>query len=89
MPIQDNLLALPPQAIFGTNRIYTVEDNRLQANKITRVGDMRDNEGKAKVLVRSDQLQAGDLILATQLPNAITGLLVEVASNKPQAAATE
>ncbi len=89
MPIQDNLLALPPQAIFGTDRIYTVEDNRLQANKITRVGDMRDNEGKAKVLVRSDQLQAGDLILATQLPNAITGLLVEVASNKPQAAATE
>lgn len=89
MPTQENLLALPPQAIFGTDRIYTVEDNRLQANTVIRVGDMRDSEGKAKVLVRSDQLQAGDLILATQLPNAITGLLVEVASNKPQAAATE
>ncbi|RTE66602.1 efflux RND transporter periplasmic adaptor subunit [Amphritea opalescens] len=88
MPEQHNLLSLPPQAIFGTNRIYTVKDNRLQANTVTRVGDRRDRDGRSNVLVHSEQLQPGDLILATQLPNAMTGLLVEIANDKPVSAAT-
>ncbi|MDO6562678.1 HlyD family efflux transporter periplasmic adaptor subunit [Amphritea sp. 1_MG-2023] len=81
MPIQHNLLALPPQAIFGTDRIYTIEAQRLQAHTVSRVGDRRSPDGQPQVLVSHHQLQPGDLILATQLPNAMTGLLVEQASN--------
>uniref|UniRef100_UPI003D0EBC4E HlyD family efflux transporter periplasmic adaptor subunit n=1 Tax=Amphritea sp. TaxID=1872502 RepID=UPI003D0EBC4E len=87
MPEQDNLLALPPQAIFGTDRIYTVKDNRLQGATIERVGDIRDSQGESKVLVRSATLQPGEQILATQLPNAMTGLLVEIAGKKTDAKA--
>ncbi|BBB27467.1 efflux RND transporter periplasmic adaptor subunit [Amphritea japonica] len=83
MPQQDNLLALPPQAIFGTDRVYTLIDSRLQASTIERVGDFRDNQGQSKVLVRSSVIQADDQILVTQLPNAVTGLLVEVAAVQP------
>jgi len=82
MPEQSNLLALPPQAIFGTDRIYTVKDSRLQGSTIERVGDIRDRNGESKVLVRSTSIQPGEQILTTQLPNAMTGLLVEVASSQ-------
>ncbi|SER03953.1 RND family efflux transporter, MFP subunit [Amphritea atlantica] len=88
MPEQDNLLALPPQAIFGTDRIYTVKDNRLQGVTIERVGDLRDSQGESKVLVRSATIQPGEPILATQLPNAMTGLLVEVAGSQAAAEPT-
>lgn len=88
MPEQDNLLALPPQAIFGTDRIYTVKDHRLQGVTIERVGDLRDSQGESKVLVRSATIQPGEPILATQLPNAMTGLLVEVAGSQAAAEPT-
>ena len=35
-------------------------------------------EDKQFILVRSDELQAGDEIITTQLPHAITGLKVEI-----------
>lgn len=82
MPEQSNLLALPPQAIFGTDRIYTVKNNRLQGRTIERVGDIRDRNGESKVLVRSPSIQSGEQILSTQLPNAMTGLLVDVANRQ-------
>lgn len=87
MPQQENLLALPPQAIFGIDKIYTIKNNRLQANTVIRVGDMRDTQGQPKVLIRSPQLQPGESILATQLPNAMTGLLVEIANSTAVSAA--
>ena len=83
MPEQSNLLALPPQAIFGTDRIYIVKDNRLQGRTIERIGDIRDSNGESKVLVRSTSIQPGEQILSTQLPNAMTGLLVGVAGRQP------
>jgi len=83
MPEQSNLLALPPQAIFGTDRIYIVKDSRLQGRTIERIGDIRDRNGESKVLVRSTSIQPGEQILSTQLPNAMTGLLVGVAGSQP------
>lgn len=80
LPEIDNVLALPPQAIYGTDQIYRVIDGRLQSHRITRVGNTIDANGKPLVLVQSRGLHTGDNILATQLPNAISGLLVRVAS---------
>ena len=88
MPEQPQLLALPPQAIFGTDRIYIVQDQRLVSRQIIRVGDSLDQNGKPLVLVQSNDLKAGDQILITQLPNAVTGLLVKIAGQKTSAAAT-
>lgn len=41
------------------------------------VGDYVVAENRFKVLIRSPELQAGDQIITTQLPRAITGLLVQ------------
>jgi len=78
LPAMDHVLALPPQAIYGTDRLYRVNKGRLESHRITKVGDTIDSRGKPLILVRSNSLQTDDQILVTQLPNAISGLLVKV-----------
>jgi len=77
LPMQANVAALPSLAIYGQNRIYRMIDQRLQAVSIQRVGDWTSPTGQHLTLVRSADLRSGDQVLITQLPNAVTGLLVE------------
>ncbi|WP_315982376.1 hypothetical protein [Aliamphritea spongicola] len=78
LPPVERSLIIPPQALYGTNRIYRITDGRLEALEIQRIGDTSVN-GKAGILITASDLQEGDKILATQLPNAISGLRVEAA----------
>ncbi len=71
-------LIIPPQALYGTNRIYRITDGRLEALTIQRIGDTSVN-GEAGILITATDLQQDDQILVTQLPNAISGLRVEAA----------
>jgi len=77
LPIQKNVAALPELAIYGQNRIYRIVDQRLEVLSIIRVGDWTSPAGDRLTLVRSNELRSGDKVLITQLPNAVTGLLVE------------
>lgn len=80
LPTQRQVLALPPEAIYGTDRIYYVDsDDRMRAFGVRRVGDVRDDSGDAWVLVQADGLEPNSRIVTTQLPNAIDGLLVRTA----------
>ena len=45
-----------------------------------------DADGQYSVLVRADRLQAGGLVMTSQLTNAITGLKVEVNEPSPELA---
>ncbi|MCX4186838.1 efflux RND transporter periplasmic adaptor subunit [Methylophaga sp. OBS4] len=79
---QQQVVALPFSALYGRDRIYRIEeDGYLQSLQIERVGEKRDAEGNKKLLIRSPELKQGDKIAATQLPNAMTGLRVEVFSD--------
>lgn len=80
LPEQTELIALPHEAIYGTNQVYRVDqEHRLRLLKVERVGETTTGTGESRVLVRSPQLQPGEIILITQLPNAIEGLLVQTA----------
>ena len=80
LPEEPDLVALPSEAIYGTDRVYRVDDeSRLQPVRVERIGAARSPTGASLVLVRSTALQAGDTIAVTQLPNAVAGLLVHVA----------
>ena len=70
---------LPYEAIYGTDRIYRLEGERMRTLQVERVGEQRGLDGSARVLVRSPELKAGDEIVITQLPNAMDGLRVRVA----------
>ena len=78
MPDEENVVALPVQSIYENNRIYEVIDDRLHAIEVERVGELKTPEGY-RVLVRSPELSGGQSIITTQLPKAISGLLVEAA----------
>jgi multidrug efflux pump subunit AcrA (membrane-fusion protein) len=77
LPLEPEAIALPVQSIYENDRIYRVEDNRLQAVNIERIGDYETPDGQYRVLVRSESLHSGEQIITTQLPRAISGLLVE------------
>lgn len=78
LPPEDGLIALPHEAMYGTGRVYTIDaENRMRPVSVDRVGEWRDADGNALVLIRSEALGEGDTIVTTQLPNALDGLLVE------------
>lgn len=77
---QQQVVAMPSNALYGLDHIYILKDGYMQAIGIERVGEYVDADGKTLLLIRSDLLQPGDQIVTTQLPNAITGLRVEALS---------
>lgn len=86
LPALDNVYSVPVSSIYGTNRIYRIEDERLVAIDVEKVGSQY-QKGKQFILIRNEDLRAGDLIITTQLPHALSGLKVEV--HKPAIADDE
>ena len=79
LPRQSGLFALPPSALYGSDRLYRLDDhNRLQGIQVQVAGQRYGDEGQQKILVRGADLQPGDRVITTQLPNAIGGLPVQV-----------
>jgi RND family efflux transporter MFP subunit len=77
MPPLENVIALPPTAIYGQQRIYKIEDGLLHTVMIDRLGEALQEDGERWQLVRAD-IADGDKILITQLPNAVGGLKVKL-----------
>lgn len=77
MPPVDNVVAVPPTAIYGQQRIYRVQDGVLHTVMIKRLGETLRESGERWQLIRGD-IPAGSDILITQLPNAVGGLKVKV-----------
>ena len=78
MPSEDQVVALPVQSIYDNNRIYAIiDDDRLQAIAVQRIGDHRGADGAYRILVRGEGLRPGSRIITTQLPKASEGLRVQ------------
>jgi len=80
LPAVANTVALPFDALYGNNLIYRIADSRLQSLAVSRIGITTDDANRDLVLLRSTDLRSGDQVLLTQLPNAVDGLLVEIAT---------
>lgn len=79
LPAENQVVALPVQSLYENDRIYAVKKLRLEAIRVERVGELTTDSGEYRVLVRSPMLHPGQQIITTQLPRAISGLLVEPA----------
>jgi len=77
LPAINNVYSVPVSSIYGSNRIYRIENARLVAINVEKLGGQY-QDGKQFILIRSEKLQAGDTIITTQLPHAVSGLKVEV-----------
>ncbi len=79
-PIAD-AIALPYQAVYGSNNAFKIESDQLQRIEIDRHGKIQQGE-EIRVVATSDQLSDGDLVLVTQLSNASSGLVVTVSDSE-------
>lgn len=79
LPARDDLIALPHEAVYGSNRVYLVDpDNRMRAQTVVRVGELQLNDGDSRVLISAQGLPLDARVVVTQLPNALDGLLLNV-----------
>lgn len=78
LPAESGVFAVPYQAIYGNSRVYRVVEERLQAIDVITIGQARGDDGQALVLIRSSDIETGDLIAITHLPNAVSGLKVKI-----------
>ncbi|MDP3518279.1 MAG: HlyD family efflux transporter periplasmic adaptor subunit [Pseudohongiella sp.] len=76
LPAEPDVVSIPMHALYDNVRIYRIEQSRLQALEVERVGEYEDHLGNYQLLVRSPAIKAGDQIMISQLPTAVTGLLV-------------
>jgi multidrug resistance efflux pump len=83
LPAQDNVIAVPAEALYGRNQLYRLVDDRLQMVEVERVGERAHPFGGSEVLVRSPRLTDDDRIVITKLANAADGLLTQPASVEP------
>lgn len=81
LPEVEAVFWLPVDAVQGRNRIYRVVDSRLEGLNVELKGSL-ELGGEPGVLVATEQLSAGDQILANRLPNAMQSLLVEVVETR-------
>ncbi|NBC13120.1 MAG: HlyD family efflux transporter periplasmic adaptor subunit, partial [Gammaproteobacteria bacterium] len=77
-PARDGVIAVPFRAVYGGGRIYKLEDGRMVGVDVETLGEHRGGKDEVeRLLVRSPQIEAGDLIVTTHMPNAMDGLRVE------------
>ncbi|KPQ00190.1 HlyD family efflux transporter periplasmic adaptor subunit [Marinobacter sp. HL-58] len=84
-PARNNAISIPYSALYGSDSIYRMtDDSRMQRVTVERLGEARDSNGERRVLVSAEELEAGDRVITTHLPNAMTGLKVELADAGPE-----
>lgn len=77
LPAEASVLAVPFDALYQRNRIYVVQKERMHGIPVELMGEYRVADQRARMLVRSPELQNGMQLITTQLPRAIDGLKVK------------
>lgn len=76
LPVREHVVALPFEALYGSDRIYRLEQGRMRALRVERIGEWQAPDGEIRLLVTGPDLTDGDRIVTTRLPNAVDGLRV-------------
>jgi multidrug efflux pump subunit AcrA (membrane-fusion protein) len=82
LPAQPGVFALPATAVYGADTVYHINNDRLIRVSVEHVGEYRNGEWGSWSLFRSTVLQDGDIVLTSQLPNAVEGLKIEIISTR-------
>ena len=76
-PARKDVIAIPFSALYDNNRIYKLNNGRIEGVKVDRQGEYVDSAGHIELLISSPEIRPGDAIVITHLPNAVNGLRVE------------
>jgi biotin carboxyl carrier protein len=78
---QEGLIEIPYNALYELDHVYIIKDGHLQQVNVKQVGEYTNTSNEKRLLIQSNALTENDLIVTTQLPNAIIGLRVEAVSD--------
>jgi len=77
LPAINDAFALPSDALYGTDSIFVIQDQRLKRIKVHWLGETRLQENSELLfLISSDELRDNDIILTSKFANAMNGLKV-------------
>ena len=83
LPAVQGAVAAPHEALYGTDRVYVLDGQRMTSVEVERLGETHPEGGVGRVILRSSDLKPSDRLIVTHLPNAIDGLKVKVAVVSP------
>lgn len=79
-PEHSNTIAIPFSALYGADSVYLMTaDSRMRRAQVERVGEAHTANGERRLLIAGEALEPGARVIVTHLPNALTGLKVDVA----------
>jgi multidrug efflux pump subunit AcrA (membrane-fusion protein) len=79
-PARQQAVDVPFSALYGADSVYLMtDDGRMQRVEVERIGEARSENGERRLLIAGEQLTPGARLITTHLPNAVTGLKVELA----------
>jgi len=78
LPSLDNVYAIPANVLYEGQLVFRVISGKLQGVPVSSLGQLQ-KDGDTWYLVKSEHLANSELLLNTRLPNASTGLNVNVA----------
>lgn len=84
-PERNATVAVPFSALYGADSIYLMtDDNRMRRVLVERVGEALSANGERRLLIAGEALKPGARLIVTHLPNALTGLKVDVTDDESQ-----
>ena len=78
LPAVRDAVTVPRAALYGTDRVFVVDGQRMRSVRVERRGETHPAGGGGGVIVHSPHLRASDRVIVTQLPNATDGLKIKV-----------
>jgi len=83
LPAINNAFALPSDALYGTDSVFIIKDQRLKRINVKWLGETRSqDEQKSLFLITSNELHNGDTVLTSKFANAMHGLKVNTNSSQ-------
>ena len=79
LPPIHGAVTAPREALYGTDRVFLLDGQRMKGIQVERLGETRVGDGDSRLILRSPRLKASDRLIVTHLPNAIDGLRVKEA----------
>lgn len=84
LPVENNVVPVPPAALYGRNRLYLFDDGRMRGIDVQRLGEWRNEAGESFVLVRHPELTPETTIVISQVANPLDGLKLKTLNGTEQ-----
>lgn len=78
LPPIKNVVVISADSLYGNSQVYRVVEGRLASIPVRRVGQFSNAQGQPMLMLDGTDFKNGEQILTSRLPQAVSGMQVEV-----------